>query len=105
MPEWAEELGNLSPIAHFTTRRVRGDAERRERERDRVGTRDVIELDELMAASFLDTGSITVKCMMKLMGLIPTDEHRLPMAPAARESERRLEGVVERYRLSAWQEN
>jgi len=58
-----------------------------------------IELDELMAAPFLDTGPIPVKCMMKLMGLIPANEHRLPMAPATPELERRLEGVVERYGL------
>jgi len=60
----------------------------------------VIELDELMAAPFLDTGPIPVKCMMKLMGLTLTNEHRLPMVPATPELERQLEGVVERYCLS-----
>jgi 4-hydroxy-tetrahydrodipicolinate synthase len=38
-----------------------------------------IALDELMKAAFLDTGPIPIKCMMKLMGLIPTNEHRLPI--------------------------
>ena len=60
----------------------------------------VIELDELMSAPFLDTGPIPVKCMMKLMGLIPTNEHRLPMVPATPELERCLEGIVKRYGLS-----
>jgi 4-hydroxy-tetrahydrodipicolinate synthase len=61
----------------------------------------VIELDELMAASQLDTGPIPIKCMMKLMGLIPTNEHRLPMMPATPELEKQLEAVVERYGLAA----
>jgi 4-hydroxy-tetrahydrodipicolinate synthase len=60
-----------------------------------------IELDELMAAPFLDTGPIPIKCMMKLMGLIPANEHRLPMVPATLELERRLESVVKRYGLRA----
>jgi len=58
-----------------------------------------IELDELMTAPFLDTGPIPVKCMMKLMGLIPTNEHRLPMMPATPDVEKQLKSVVERYRL------
>jgi 4-hydroxy-tetrahydrodipicolinate synthase len=59
-----------------------------------------IELDELMAACFLDTGPVPVKCMMKLMGLMPTNEHRLPMMGATPELEKHLESVIDRYRLS-----
>ena len=59
-----------------------------------------IELDELMRAAFLDTGPIPIKCMMKLMGLIPTNEHRLPMVSAVPELEEQLEAVVRRYRLA-----
>jgi 4-hydroxy-tetrahydrodipicolinate synthase len=62
-----------------------------------------IELDELMTAPFLDTGPIPIKCMMKLMGLIPTNEHRLPMMPATPELEKQLRAVVERYLLAAKQ--
>jgi 4-hydroxy-tetrahydrodipicolinate synthase len=58
-----------------------------------------IELDELMTAPFLDTGPIPVKCMLKLMGLISTNEHRLPMVPATPELEKKLAVVVERYGL------
>jgi 4-hydroxy-tetrahydrodipicolinate synthase len=58
-----------------------------------------IEIDELMTASFLDTGPIPIKCMMKLMGLIPTNEHRLPMVPATPELEKQLAAVVEHYAL------
>jgi 4-hydroxy-tetrahydrodipicolinate synthase len=59
-----------------------------------------IELDELMAAPSLDTGPIPIKCMMKLMGLIPGNEHRLPMMPATPELEKQLVAVVERYQLA-----
>jgi 4-hydroxy-tetrahydrodipicolinate synthase len=60
----------------------------------------VIEIDELMTVPFLDTGPIPIKCMMKLMGLIPTNEHRLPMMPATPELEKQLAAVVERYGLA-----
>jgi 4-hydroxy-tetrahydrodipicolinate synthase len=59
-----------------------------------------IELDQLMAAAFLDTGPIPIKCMMKLMGLMATNEHRLPMVPASAELEKQLAAVVKRYELS-----
>jgi 4-hydroxy-tetrahydrodipicolinate synthase len=59
-----------------------------------------LELDELMKAPFLDTGPIPIKCMMKLMGLMATNEHRLPMVPAAPELERELAAIVERNRLA-----
>jgi 4-hydroxy-tetrahydrodipicolinate synthase len=60
-----------------------------------------IKLDELMAAAFLDTGPIPIKCMMKLMGLLRTNAHRLPMLPASAELEERLAAVVKRYGLAA----
>lgn len=59
-----------------------------------------IELDQLMAAAFLDTGPIPIKCMMKMMGLIATNEHLLPMVPASAELEKQLAAVVKRYELS-----
>jgi 4-hydroxy-tetrahydrodipicolinate synthase len=62
-----------------------------------------IEIDELMTAAFLDTGPIPIKCMMKLMGLIATNEHRLPMVPATPELEKQLESVIERYGLAVKQ--
>jgi 4-hydroxy-tetrahydrodipicolinate synthase len=58
-----------------------------------------VELDEIMLAASLDTGPIPIKCMMKLMGLLPKNEHRLPMVPATPEQEQQLEAVVKRYSL------
>jgi 4-hydroxy-tetrahydrodipicolinate synthase len=34
------------------------------------------------------------------MGLLASNEHRLPMVPAAPELEKRLDGVLERARIS-----
>ena len=57
------------------------------------------ELYELMAAVFWDTNPIPMKYMMKRMGLIATNEHRLPMMPATPELEKRLDGLLERVGL------
>lgn len=51
---------------------------------------------ELNKAVFFDTNPIPIKYMMKRLGLIPENEHRLPMAPATPELEQRLNGVLER---------
>jgi 4-hydroxy-tetrahydrodipicolinate synthase len=37
--------------------------------------------------------------MMKRNGVLPANEHRLPMVPATVELERRLDGVLERAGL------
>jgi 4-hydroxy-tetrahydrodipicolinate synthase len=40
-----------------------------------------------------------MKYMMKRLGLLATNEHRLPMVPANAELERRLDGVLRRAGL------
>ena len=57
------------------------------------------ELFELNQAVFYDTNPIPMKYMMKRLGLIPKNEHRLPMVPATRELEKRLDGVLRRAGL------
>jgi 4-hydroxy-tetrahydrodipicolinate synthase len=57
------------------------------------------ELFELMCAVFYDTNPIPMKYMMKRMGLIERNEHRLPMVPATPELERRLDQVLSRANL------
>jgi 4-hydroxy-tetrahydrodipicolinate synthase len=54
---------------------------------------------EINQAVFFDTNPIPIKYMMKRLGLIPENEHRLPMAPATTELEKRLDGVLERAGL------
>jgi 4-hydroxy-tetrahydrodipicolinate synthase len=54
---------------------------------------------EINQAVFFDTNPIPIKYMMKRMGLLRTNEHRLPMVPASPELERRLDAVLERVGL------
>jgi 4-hydroxy-tetrahydrodipicolinate synthase len=51
---------------------------------------------EINKAVFYDTNPIPIKYMMKRLGILPRNEHRLPMVPATPELERRLDGVLER---------
>ena len=57
------------------------------------------ELFEINQAVFYDTNPIPIKYMMKRLGLLATNEHRLPMVPATAELERRLDAVLARAGL------
>lgn len=54
---------------------------------------------EINQAVFYDTNPIPMKYMMKRLGLMPENEHRLPMVPATQELERRLDDVLARAGL------
>jgi 4-hydroxy-tetrahydrodipicolinate synthase len=56
-------------------------------------------LFEINQAIFFDTNPIPIKYMMKRLGIMPHNEHRLPMVPATPELERRLTGVLSRAGL------
>ena len=56
-------------------------------------------LFELNQAVFFDTNPIPIKYMMKRLGLLRNNEHRLPMVPATAELERRLDAVLGRAGL------
>lgn len=51
-------------------------------------------LFELNRAVFFDTNPIPMKYMMRRLGILPKNEHRLPMLPATPELEARLDGVL-----------
>ena len=53
------------------------------------------DLWELNQAIFFDTNPIPMKYMMKRLGILPANEHRLPMLPAAPELEQRLDKVLQ----------
>ncbi len=57
------------------------------------------QLFELNQSVFYDTYPIPIKYMMKRMGLLANNEHRLPMSPATSDLEKRLDGVLERASL------
>lgn len=56
-------------------------------------------LFEINQAVFFDTNPIPMKYMMRRLGILPGNEHRLPMMPATAELERRLDGVLRRAGL------
>jgi 4-hydroxy-tetrahydrodipicolinate synthase len=56
-------------------------------------------LFEINQAVFFDTNPIPIKYMMKRLGMLSANEHRLPMVPATAEIERRLDGVLKRAGL------
>lgn len=56
-------------------------------------------LFEVMRAIFFDTNPIPMKYMMKRLGIIERNEHRLPMVSATPELEKRLDGVLQRAGL------
>lgn len=51
-------------------------------------------LFEINQAVFFDTNPIPIKYMMKRLGILPSNEHRLPMVPATPELEKRLDDVL-----------
>ncbi len=57
------------------------------------------QLFEINQAVFFDTNPIPMKYMMKRLGLLPANEHRLPLVPATGELERRLDEVLRRAGL------
>jgi 4-hydroxy-tetrahydrodipicolinate synthase len=86
-------VGNLAPrkVANLFEATEKGDM---------AGARKLhFELFELNQSVFFDTNPIPIKYMMKRMGLIPNNEHRLPMVPATAELEERLDRVLARAGL------
>jgi 4-hydroxy-tetrahydrodipicolinate synthase len=61
-------------------------------------------LHGLNKAIFYDTNPIPIKYMAKRLGIIPHNEHRLPMMPATPELERRLDSVLSKAGLLSAQE-
>jgi 4-hydroxy-tetrahydrodipicolinate synthase len=57
------------------------------------------QLFEINQAVFYDTNPIPIKYMMKRLGLLSNNEHRLPMVPASADLERRLDAVLQRAGL------
>jgi 4-hydroxy-tetrahydrodipicolinate synthase len=57
------------------------------------------QLLEINKAVFFDTNPIPMKYMMKKLGLLVENEHRLPMVPATAELAAKLDGVLARAAL------
>jgi len=61
-------------------------------------------LHGLNKAIFFDTNPIPIKYMARRLGIIPRNEHRLPMVPATPELEKRLDSVLSKAGLLPVQE-
>jgi 4-hydroxy-tetrahydrodipicolinate synthase len=86
-------VGNLAPgkVAELYNKVDAGDL---------VGAKALhYELFELNQSVFFDTNPIPIKYMMKRMGILPNEEHRLPMVPATPELAKRLDAVLDRAGL------
>ncbi|WP_133645694.1 4-hydroxy-tetrahydrodipicolinate synthase [Paraburkholderia flava] len=91
--------GLMNAVGNLAPRQVANLVEAVERN-DYAAARDLhFSLFELNQSVFYDTNPIPIKYMMKRMGLLPANEHRLPMMPATRELEVRLDGVLDRAGL------
>lgn len=91
--------GLMNAVGNLAPQRV---AELYEKVRDgelAAARRIHFELFELNRSVFYDTNPVPIKYMLKRMGVIPENSHRLPMLAAAPELERRLDGVLERAGL------
>lgn len=58
------------------------------------------QLFEINKAVFYDINPIPMKYMMKRLGIMPANEHRLPLMPATPELETRLDRVLEKTGLT-----
>lgn len=86
--------GLMNAVSNLVPKRV---AEMCERvfANDLEGARRIhYDLFALNKSVFFDTNPIPIKYMMKRMGIIPDNSHRLPMAPATPELEERLDRVL-----------
>ncbi len=83
-------VGNLmpGPVAELYEATASGDLAR--------GRALHYRLYELNQAVFYDTNPIPMKYMMQRLGILPNEEHRLPMVPSTPELRQRLDGVLGR---------
>ncbi len=67
---------------------------------DLAGARKIHDsLFELNRSVFFDTNPIPMKHMMKRLGILPANEHRLPLAPPTADVAARLDAVLDRAGL------
>jgi 4-hydroxy-tetrahydrodipicolinate synthase len=86
-------VGNIMPgkVAELYAATARGDLLR--------GRALHYELYELNLSIFFDTNPIPMKYMMMRMGLLPNENHRLPMMPSTPDLRAKLDGVMKRAGL------
>lgn len=91
--------GLMNAVANLAPRKVAQLAESTAAGDMATARRLHYELFELNKAIFFDTNPTPMKYMMKRIGLLASNEHRLPMLPASPELERRLDAVLQKAGL------
>jgi len=92
-------LGTMNAVANVAPRQVADLCEQTLAGNMAAARRLHFELFEIMTAVFWDTNPIPMKYMMKRMGLLSANEHRLPLLPATRDLEQRLDALLARTGL------
>ncbi len=93
-------LGTMNAVANLVPRRIATLADETLAGHMAAARKLHGDLFELNQAVFFDTNPIAIKYMMKRLGLLATNEHRLPMMPATPELEKRLDAVLQRAGLA-----
>jgi 4-hydroxy-tetrahydrodipicolinate synthase len=91
--------GLMNAVANIAPRKVADLANATAAGNMELARRLHYELFELNQAVFYDTNPIPMKYMMKRLGLLSTNEHRLPMLSASPELEKRLDTVLQKAGL------
>lgn len=92
-------LGTMNAVANIAPRKVAQLCEETLAGNMTAARKLHFDLFEIMTAVFWDTNPIPMKYMMKRMGLLPTNEHRLPLVPPTPDLERRLDDLMARTGL------
>lgn len=92
-------LGTMNAVANIAPRQVADLCEQTLAGNMAAARKLHYELFEIMTAVFWDTNPIPMKYMMKRMGLLPTNEHRLPLLPPTHDLEQRLDALLARTGL------
>jgi 4-hydroxy-tetrahydrodipicolinate synthase len=86
--------GTMNAVANLVPRRIAALADETLAGNMAIARKLHFELSGLNRAVFFDTNPISIKYMMKRLGIIRTNAHRLPMMPATPELERRLDETL-----------
>lgn len=92
-------MGTMNAVANLVPRRIAALANETLAGHMAAARKLHFELLDLNLSVFFDTNPIAVKYMMKRLGILDRNEHRLPMAAATPELEKRLDAVLGRAGL------
>lgn len=90
--------GVISVLSHIIPAKTREFTDRF-RKNDASVQRDFVAFKDLARALFVEANPIPVKCALKAMGIIKSDELRLPLSEMEETGRRQLFEILKRYQL------